>query len=62
MPTFDTLDPTGAVEFPFAAPVVFRAVEQAVGTLTGMQVQESNKLASHIYLKTGVSAFSWGKR
>lgn len=62
MPTFDTFDRTGAVEFPFAAPVVFRAVEQAIGTLTGMKVQESNKLAGHIYLKTGVSAFSWGEK
>ncbi len=27
---FDTFDRTGAVEFPFAVAVVFRAVEQAV--------------------------------
>jgi hypothetical protein len=59
---FDTFDRTGTVEFPFASPVVFRAVEVAVPKLKGMKVAESNALAGHLYIKTGASAFSWGEK
>lgn len=62
MATFDTFDRTGTVEFPFPAPVVFRALEEAVGGLKGMEIQDSNRLAGHISLKTGASAFSWGEK
>jgi hypothetical protein len=62
MTMFDTFDRTAAVEFPFPAAVVLRAVDQAVRTIPGMHVQDSNELARHIYLKTDLSAFSWGEK
>src|SRR5918994_1032412 len=62
MSMFDTFDRTGTVEFPFAPPVVFRAVEVAVPKLKGMKVAESNAVAGHLYIKTGASAFSWGEK
>jgi hypothetical protein len=37
MSMFDTFDRTSTVEFPFASPVVFRAVEVAVPKLRGMK-------------------------
>lgn len=62
MSMFDTFDRTGSVEFPYTASVVFRAVVSAVQSLPGMQVHESNDLARQIFVKTGVTAFSWGER
>ena len=57
----DTFDRTGGVEFPFPAPVVFRALESAVDYLR-MKVIESSPMARHLSLKTGASALSWGER
>jgi hypothetical protein len=62
MPTFDTFDRTGAVEFPFPTVVVFRALETAVPTLKGMKIAESNQIAGHLFIKTGASAWSWGEK
>lgn len=62
MPMFDTFDRTGAVEFPFPPVVVFRALETAVPKLKGMQIAESNQIAGHVFIKTGVSALSWGEK
>lgn len=62
MSMFDTFDRTGAVEFPFPPPVVFRAVEAAIPKLKGMKIAESNPVAGHLFVKTGVSAMSWGER
>jgi hypothetical protein len=59
---FDTFDRTGAVEFAFARPVVFRALEVAVPKLKGMKVAESNAVAGHLFITTGASAFSWGEK
>ena len=62
MTMFDTFDRTGSVEFPFAQPVVLRAVETAASGIHGMKVDAVNSLAGHITIKTGVSAMSWGEK
>lgn len=62
MSMFDTFDRTGAVEFPFARDVVMRSVERAGGECKGMKVGEVDKLAGHVTISTGASAFSWGER
>jgi hypothetical protein len=62
MTMFDTFDRTGTVDYPFPAPVVLRAVVTAVGDIRGMAIQEVNELAGHVYVKTGMSALSWGEK
>ncbi len=59
---FDTFDRTGNVEFPFSKHVVFRAVCTAVDGLSRMEVESRDDLACRLYVKTGMSAFSWGEK
>ena len=62
MAMFTTFDRSGGAEFPFSRDVVFRAVSEAVGGISGIQVEHSDPLAGRLSIKTGMSAFSWGER
>jgi len=59
---FDTFDRTGTAEFPFAKPVVFRALCEAVPSIAGMKVERKDELASRLDVSVGMSAFSWGEK
>lgn len=59
---FDTFDRTGNAEFPFPKLVVFRALCVAIEEIWGMSIENRDDLGSHLDLKAGMSAFSWGER
>jgi len=53
---------SGAVDFPFAREVVLVAAEEAMRNISGMKVTQVNRLAGHISVSFGATAFTWGER
>lgn len=55
------LDHNGECEFPISKEKVFNAICQAIPTINGMKLENSDKLLGRIMVKAGVSLFSWGE-
>jgi hypothetical protein len=55
------LDHNGESEFPFKRDTVFDAICKAVPTISGMKLDNADKLAGRIMVKAGVTLWSWGE-
>ena len=55
------LDHNGESEFPFKRDTVFDAICKAVPTISGMKLDNTDKLAGRIMVKAGVTLWSWGE-
>ncbi len=55
------LDHNGESEFPFKRDTVFDAVCKAIPQVSGMKIDNSDKLSGRIMVKAGVTLWSWGE-
>lgn len=55
------LDHNGESEFPFKRDTVFDAVCKAIPKVSGMKIDNSDKLSGRIMVKAGVTLWSWGE-
>lgn len=55
------LDHNGESEFPINKNKVFEAMCIAIPTITGMKIENADKLQGRILVKAGVSLYSWGE-
>lgn len=47
------------IDYPWES--AFNAIEKAIPSIKGMQIENSNKITKSISVKAGVSLFSWGE-
>ena len=55
------LDHEGGAEYPYERNVVFDALVKAIPTVSGLTVNNADRLGGHVLVKAGVSLMSWGE-
>jgi hypothetical protein len=55
------LDREGSAEFPYHKADVFQAIMESIPTIDGMKVKNADRPNGRIFVKAGVSWWSWGE-
>jgi hypothetical protein len=55
------LDHNGESEFPMSKDKVFEAMRKAIPTISGLKIENTDKLQGRFVVKAGVSLYSWGE-